>query len=230
MAVNEREKAVLDWLAGKKDAMVSLLEAIVNIDSGSYNKAGVDEVGKVIQAHLKDHDIPVEVMPDDIYGDCFTGTVAAETPGANRNILLMGHRDTVFPDGTVAERQFRIDGDLAYGPGVADMKGGLVLNTFVLEAFKACGGAPAPLVGLYTSDEEIASPSSRPVIEGQARNAMAVFNSEPGRASGNLVVARSGACFFEFEVTGIPAIPAAATRTASAPSRSWRARSRSCMR
>jgi glutamate carboxypeptidase len=67
----------------------------------------------------------------------------------------MGHRDTVFPDGTAAQRPFRIDGDQAFGPGVADMKAGLVMNTFVLEALRRFG-APCPLTGLYTSDEEIA--------------------------------------------------------------------------
>src|SRR6516225_1137152 len=76
-------------------------------------------------------------------------------------IVLMGHRDTVFPDGTVAQRPFRIDGNQAFGPGVADMKAGLVMNTFVLEALHRFG-CPCPLTGLYTSDEEIASPSSRP--------------------------------------------------------------------
>ncbi len=205
MALNDREKAVLDWIATKQEAMVALLEAIVNIDSGSYNKAGVDEVGRVIQAHLKDHGIPIEEFPDETFGNCYRATVGGEGGGGNRHILLMGHQDTVWPDGTVAERPFTIEGGRAYGPGVADMKGGLVINTIVLEAFKELGGAPAPLVGLYTADEEIASPSSRPVIEEHAKNAEAVFNSEPGRASGNLVVARSGASFFEFEVTGVAA-------------------------
>src|SRR3546814_19940274 len=94
----------------------------------------------------------------------------------------MGHRDTVCPDGEAARRPFTVDGDTAYGPGVADMKAGLVMNAFVLAAFKRFGGSPYPLTGLYTSDEEIASPSSRPVIENEARNARAVFNAETGRA------------------------------------------------
>ena len=129
--------------------------------------------------------------------------MTARLPGGGdgRPIVLMGHRDTVFPDGTAAERPFRVDGDKAYGPGVADMKAGLVMNTFVLEALHRFG-VPCPLVGLYTADEEIASPSSRPLIEATAKGARAVFNSEPGRPSGNLVSRRKGAAFIELEVTG----------------------------
>ena len=114
----------------------------------------------------------------------------------------MGHRDTVFPKGEAKKRRFRIEDGRAYGPGVADMKAGLVMNAFVLEAFKKFGGAPAPLAGLITSDEEIASPSSRPVIERVAREARCVFNSEPGRPTGNVVTSRKGGIFLRFEVFG----------------------------
>jgi glutamate carboxypeptidase len=113
----------------------------------------------------------------------------------------MGHCDTVFPDGTAARRPFRLDGDRATGPGVADMKAGLVMNTFVLEALRRFG-APCPLTGLYTADEEIASPSSRPIIEAEATGARAVLNAEPGRPSGNLVSRRKGAAFIQLEITG----------------------------
>ena len=92
----------------------------------------------------------------------------------------MGHRDTVFPKGEPARRPFRIEGGRAYGPGVADMKAGLVMNCFVLAAFKQFGGAPAPVTALFTGDEEIGSPFSRPVIEAHARAARAC--STPSRA------------------------------------------------
>ncbi|MSO75819.1 MAG: M20 family peptidase [Alphaproteobacteria bacterium] len=202
MAANADERDILGWLDGQRDAMVELLRDLVNIDSGSYNKAGVDQVGAVIEAHLAERAIPTERVRHDRFGDCIRAMVPAAAGGGNRHVMLMGHRDTVFPDGTVAERPFRVEGDVAYGPGVADMKSGLVLNTFVLAAFKRHGGARFPLVGLYTSDEEIASPSSRPVIEAEARNARVVFNSEPGRISGNVVTGRKGAVFFKFEIAG----------------------------
>ena len=194
---------VLSWLDDQREAMTDLLGRLVNVDSGSYNKAGVDRVGEILEEHLAERGIETTRIPAERYGDCIRGLVPAGAPSTgNRPIMLMGHRDTVFPDGTAAERPFRIDGDIAYGPGVADMKSGLVMNTFVLEAFRRAGGAPMPLVGLYTSDEEIGSPSSRPVIEEEARDAHVVFNAEPGRESGNVVTGRKGASFFKFRITG----------------------------
>ncbi|MBN8900734.1 MAG: M20 family metallopeptidase, partial [Rhodospirillales bacterium] len=121
---------------------------------------------------------------------------------AGANIVLMGHRDTVFPDGEATRRPFTIRDGIAYGPGVADMKAGLVMNCFVLAAFARFGAAPAPLVGLFTGDEEIGSPEGRAVIEAEARRARVVFNSEPGRVSGNVVTGRKGGVFMGFRITG----------------------------
>ena len=195
----EAKSAIIEHLGRQHQAMVGLLADLVNIDSGSYNKRGVDAVGDRLRAHLEAAGILCETIPHATYGDC----MAARLPGGGDSwpIVLMGHRDTVFPDGTAAERPFRVDGNQAFGPGVADMKAGLVMNTFVIEALHRFG-VPCPLTGLYTSDEEIASPSSRPVIEAEAKGARAVFNSEPGRPSGNLVSRRKGAAFLELEVTG----------------------------
>ena len=177
------EQNILDWLGGQRDAMLALLQTLVNTDSGSYDKPGVDAVGGHIRDFLNGHGIASEVTPDEKFGDAISATVAQDSPPlGNRPILLMGHRDTVFPKGEPSRRPFKIEGDRAYGPGVADMKSGLVMNCFVLAAIKKFGGAPAPVTALFTGDEEIGSPFSRPVIEQHARAARVCFNSEPGRA------------------------------------------------
>jgi glutamate carboxypeptidase len=198
--MSEARSAIVEHLGRQHGAMVGLLAELVNIDSGSYNKRGVDAVGARLRAALEEAGIACETVANPTYGDALIARLNA-SGGGNQPIVLMGHRDTVFPDGTAAARPFRIEGNEAFGPGVADMKSGLVMNAFVLLAMRKFG-APCPLVGLFTSDEEIASPSSRPIIEQEARPARAVFNSEPGRPSGNLVIRRKGAAFIEFEVTG----------------------------
>ncbi|WP_158927507.1 M20 family metallopeptidase [Acidisphaera sp. S103] len=191
------------WLGSQQDAMVALLRDMVDIDSGSYNKAGIDAVGAVVRQFLEGHGLTVETLPQSRHGDCLRATIPGEASGnTGGNIVLMGHRDTVFPDGEAGRRPFTIRDGIAYGPGVADMKAGLTMNCFILAAFARFGGAPAPLVGLFTGDEEIGSPEGRPVIEAEARRARAVFNSEPGRVSGNVVTGRKGGVFMAFRITG----------------------------
>ncbi len=198
------ESQITAWLATQQDAMVALLREMVDIDSGSYNKPGIDAVGAVVQRFLAAHDIPVEVVRQQKHGDCLRASVPWDGPQGNAggNVVLMGHRDTVFPDGEVQRRPFTIRDGVAYGPGVADMKAGLVMNCFVLAAFAKFGGSPAPLLGLFTGDEEIGSPEGRAVIEAEARRARVVFNSEPGRVSGNVVTGRKGGVFMVCRITG----------------------------
>ena len=195
------ESQITDWLASQRQAMIDLLRDVVNINSGSYDKAGVDAVGARFERHFAEHGISSWREQHDTYGDAIHAMMAK--PGSNEEpVLLMGHRDTVFPQGEAGRRPFTIEGHRAYGPGVADMKAGLVMNVFVAAAFKRFGGSPHPIKVLITSDEEIASPSSRPIIEREGRAARAVYNSEPGRPSGNVVTSRKGGIFMHLAITG----------------------------
>lgn len=198
------EQAITEWLGGQQEAMLALLADLVNIDSGSYDKPGVDAAGARLEQFYREHGVVTRREPHDIFGDAIHATLD-EARVNERPIVLMGHRDTVFPKGEASRRPFSIEDGRAYGPGVADMKGGLVINAFVLAAFKHVGGAPAPLAALITSDEEIGSPACRPVIERTARDARAVFNSEPGRPSGNVVTGRKGGVFMRMRIEGKPA-------------------------
>lgn len=194
------ETATLAWLEPKKEAMIALLAEIVNIDSNSCDRAGVDRVRDHLRRWFEDAGIACSTTPCETRCD----VMHARIPGGTGNApaLLMGHMDTVFPVGEAARRPFRIDGTRGTGPGCADMKAGLVMNAFVLRAFAETGGAPVPLHALFTGDEEIGSPASRPIIEAAAREACAVFNSEPGRVSGNIVDGRRGGTFFRATMVG----------------------------
>lgn len=195
------EAQITDWLASQRQAMIDLLRDVVNIDSGSYDKEGVDAVGARFERHFAEHGIPWRRESHGTFGDALHAEVAK--PGSNEKpVLLMGHRDTVFGKGEAGRRPFTIKDGRAYGPGVADMKAGLVMNVFVATAFHKFGGSPHPIKVLITSDEEIGSPSSRPVIEREGRAARAVFNSEPGRPTGNVVTSRKGGIFMHMAITG----------------------------
>lgn len=194
---------VLAWLAPRADEMEALLRRLVDIDSNSFDKAGTDAVGEAVAEVLRGAGIAVTRIAKEGFGDVFRAEVPGH--GQNQHALLLGHRDTVFAKGTVATRGYSRDGNLAFGPGVADMKGGLVANIFALRAIHAAGGLPFPVVALFTSDEEIGSPTGRAEIEAAAAGARAVFNTEPGRVSGNVVTGRKGGASFLIRIKGVAA-------------------------
>jgi len=195
-----RDYQVLKWLGQREDQMVKLLARLVNTDSNSYDKAGVDTIGDIIREFLQDHGIDCEKIRLDSRGDALHGRSVGTSNHAP--VLLMGHMDTVFPTGEADRRPFRTEGHIGYGPGAADMKAGLVMNAFIMAGFAACGGSALPLHALFTSDEEIGTRASQEIILNAARAACAVFNAEPGRRSGNIVNGRRGGDFYRVSITG----------------------------
>ncbi|QUX97280.1 peptidase M20 [Marinomonas sp. CT5] len=199
-----------DWLATKEDEMIQCLQELVDTDSNSYDKEGVDAAGKLIASWLEADGIECRWHKSVSSGDVLEARIgeALDNQDPQPAIFLMGHRDTVFPKGTVATRGFTRDGMTAFGPGVADMKSGLVLNCFVLRGLQYLlnnadiDELPHPVIGLFTGDEEIGSPEGRHVIQQIVKGAKAVFNAEPGRISGNVVSARKGGASFEISVKG----------------------------
>ena len=121
------ETQITEWIASQKQSMIDLLRDVVNIDSGSYDKPGVDAVGTRFEQHFAEHGIEAWRELHELFGDAVHALVTK--PGSNEKpVLLMGHRDTVFPKGEPTRRPFKIEDGKAYGPGVADMKAGLVMN------------------------------------------------------------------------------------------------------
>ena len=195
------ESRIVDWLAARRESMLSLLADLVGIDSGTANVVGVAAMAERVELFLSSAGLAPSAVARPPYGR----GVRVELPGERpelRSVLLMGHLDTVFPVGEAARRPFGVSSGRATGPGVADMKAGLVMNSFVLAAFKACGGHRRTLVGLYTGDEEVGSPAYRGLIEEEAARAAYAFNAEPGRVSGNLVIQRRGGVFMRLVVAG----------------------------
>ncbi|MBN9021198.1 MAG: M20/M25/M40 family metallo-hydrolase, partial [Rhizobiales bacterium] len=181
-----RAERIAGWIAASEAGMEALLQRIVDVDSPSGHAEGIDAVGGAIADFLAAESIAVERVETGGAAILRVDVAAGDGPP----VLLMGHMDTVFPRGTAAARPFSATGDRLYGPGVADMKSGLVVNAFVLAAFARFGGRN--LRGLFTIDEEVASPESRAVILDTARDAAFVLNAEPGRRNGNVVVERKG--------------------------------------
>jgi glutamate carboxypeptidase len=183
------------------------LERLVSIDCGSYTPAGVDEVGRFVGAFFERLGARVEHRPDPT--GRLGGTVVATldgTSGAGPRALLIGHMDTVFEPGTAAERPFRIDDGVAYGPGVTDMKGGLLTGLYAIAALRDEADAAAipfeRIVFVANSDEEIGSPSSTQHIREIAADSDVALVLECARANGDIVSSRKGIADLRIDIHG----------------------------
>ena len=189
-----------DYLDSKQEDALAILEEIVNIDSFSYDKEGVNRVGAVIRKQLDLVNIPYEVRKNEDFGDHIIATVKGKKKG---KILLMGHQDTPHPQGTAKERPFQTEGNLLRGPGVSDMKAGLVSMIYAAIALREFAhNELCDIELLFTPEEEIGSPISRAVIEERAKDALAVFNLESARPDGSVVTARKGSAHLKIEIEG----------------------------
>jgi glutamate carboxypeptidase len=176
----------------------------VRNESPTRDAQAVNRMIDVIQSDASDLPVAIERIPGrDGLGDMLVlrHRLAGEGPG----ILILSHIDTVHPMGTIGgPLPFRRDGDRLYGPGVYDMKGGAYL---ALEAFRQvvrAGSARLPITFLFTPDEEIGSPTSRSVIESEAKRARYALVTEPACEGGKVVTSRKGVGRFQVKATGVP--------------------------
>ena len=191
-------------IAADLSAYLANLERLVNIDCGSYTPAGVNEVGRWTGDFLADLGAAVEYRPDPAgkLGDTVIATFEGQ-PGGTR-VLLIGHLDTVFDPGTAALRPFRLDDGVAHGPGVTDMKSGLLAGLHALRALIGeRGGLPFErLVFVANPDEEIGSPTSTPHIRQLAADVDVALVLECARANGDIVSSRKGILDTRLHVQG----------------------------
>ncbi len=188
------------------------LERLVNIDCGSYTKPGVDEVGRWVADALSQLGARVEVVPNERLGDTVVGRFEGDSDGPSA--LLIGHMDTVFDPGTVAQRPFRVEGGRATGPGVTDMKSGLLAGIYALRVVREehvtrHGGGPdatwlpfRSLVFVANPDEEIGSPLSSAVIRRHAAESDLALVLECARANGDIVSSRKGVADLHIRMDG----------------------------
>ncbi len=174
-------------------AYLADLERLVNTDCGSYTPDGVDRVGAFVAGFMRSTGATVELRPDPAgrLGGTVIGTWRGDSAGPR--LLLIGHMDTVFDPGTAAERPFAIRDGVATGPGVTDMKSGLLAGLYALKALVASGPLPFErLTYVANPDEEIGSISSSPHIRAIAADSDACLVLECARANGDIVSSRKG--------------------------------------
>ncbi len=190
--------SVIDDLS--QEQMLVMLKDLVNIDSGSYDKAGVDKIGNYLSNGYQKLGFEIKKYKNEDLGDHI---VLRHHAADHPSILILAHMDTVFPQGTVEKRPFHIEENRAYGPGVIDMKASHVMLYFsICELIKQNHEAYKHIEIVFNSDEEIGSKSSRAIIEEHAKRKQVALVLEPARADGSLVSARRGTGKYILEIQG----------------------------
>lgn len=180
--------------------MLNMLERIVNIDSGSTDKAGVDEFGSYLKEIYSNIGFEIEEVTNSEVGN---NLILKHREAMDPEILVLAHMDTVFAKGTADERPFSIKGDRAYGPGVIDMKASHVMLYHSLKHLIEGGSeVHKNIVVLFNSDEEMGSIHSRDLIETVAKDMKYALVMEPARTDGSIVSARRGGGRYQLNIAG----------------------------
>ncbi len=195
---------ILNSLRARESEMARLLSRFVRAESPSDDKTALDRFSRMLAGEWRSRGARVQLVRQSHAANLVRVDWSPSHKSPNAPILLLGHFDTVYDLGTLARMPFRISGGRAYGPGTFDMKSGLVIALFAVDALRRLGLKPRrPIVGLWTSDEEIGSHASRKLIEQEARRSAAVLVLEPAaRKEGKLKTARKGVGEVTLEVTG----------------------------
>ena len=199
------QPALLDFLRFRRPAWLEALRGLVEHESPSRGKEALDALARTLAGRFEAIGGRVTIVANPAGGNHLLARFGADGPhhSSARPTLVLGHFDTVWPVGTLASMPFRVEDDRAFGPGVYDMKASLVEVEFALDAIREVGLRPGkPIEVLLTSDEEIGSPTSRPLIEERALLAAEVLVVEPPLADGALKTARKGVGHYRVEVEG----------------------------
>ncbi|KAB7708221.1 M20/M25/M40 family metallo-hydrolase [Bacillus aerolatus] len=191
---------MIEYIQDNKQEMIDFLETLVNTDSNSYDKKGVDQVGALLKDKFEEIGMFVKVHRQTKEGNHLE--IKADRDCAPK-ILIIAHMDTVFPKGEAEKRPFSIIGDKAYGPGVNDEKASHVQVLYAMKALKESGSPAINNVHIiFNSDEEIGSVSSKALIEEASANKDYSLVVECGRPNDGVVTERKGVGRFKMNVKG----------------------------
>lgn len=180
------------------------LEEVVNIDCGSNTCDGVTRVAEIMKRHYDEIGFATELV--DLGDKAGRGLFATNKPGAEKfDIMFNAHLDTVYPDGTVAQRPFRVEDGTVYGPGCADCKAGVIAIFHALKNARKEDLDRLAIAVCYNPDEEVSSLSSREWLATMVKKARCAVVSEPGRASGAFVRSRKGRSVWDVTFHGVAA-------------------------
>ncbi len=195
---------ILGFFESRLDPALLLLQRLVEMESGSADKRGIDRLADFLAGEFLGRGADAEVITVQERGNIVRAQWHASA--GSRPVMVLGHMDTVWPAGEVGRRPFRISRGCAYGPGIFDMKGGLLLCLLACDAFAQGRVSPGrDVVFFFTSDEEIGTEAGLPFLRAQAAECDAVLCLEPPLPGGKAKTFRKGISEIKLRVRGIPA-------------------------
>jgi glutamate carboxypeptidase len=197
-------KKILNTIQAQEQALIGFLRQIVNIDSCYDDPEGNLKVAQLIGGMLEKMGFTVKYL---IYPGICTHVKAFKKGTGDKKVMVMGHLDCIQPKGSAAERPFTIKDGKAYGPGVLDMKGGIAVALYALQALYSAGWNDKDVTVFFCGDEEHAHPytNAAELFEEAAKGQHAVFNMETASAGHSALIGRKGNLYAEMQVTGISA-------------------------
>ena len=201
----EQKQRAFQFIDSHRDEMVALWQEVVNLESGPHEKAGIDAVAGRFRQVLAKAGAAIRTVDFDQAGNMLIAELGE--PVAKPGILFLGHMDTAIAAGAIARQPFTIRDGKAYGPGVLDMKGGIVAFLYAIQALQAAGYNARPIKVVLAGDEEVlhARSNAPEVFMAEARGCAAAFNTETGFVDNGIVVGRKGVARFMLEVHGVAA-------------------------
>ncbi|WP_047984313.1 M20 family metallopeptidase [Ornithinibacillus californiensis] len=200
--MEDMKQKVMDYINHSRDEMLALWEQLVNVESAKDHKDGIDTLVDKVAEILKEEGFRTKIITYEKAGNAVVaefGDVEQAKP-----ILFIGHVDTVFPKGFLHDHPFHIKDGKAYGPGILDMKGGVVSILYAIKALRA-GKFDYPLKVIIVGDEEDAHMNSdvKAMLLEESKNGLCAFNTETGSLENNLSIGRAGGSVYELEVSGV---------------------------
>lgn len=203
--MDRMKQQAFEFIDQHREEMTALWAVLVGHESGSADKIGVDRLAQRIADILAHDGADTRIVEFEHAGNLLVATIGGDRAGTP--IGLLGHYDTVFAQGTIEKRPFVINAGKAFGPGVLDMKGGVVILIYAIKALQAAGYTTRPIKVILAGDEEVAHSRSNAaeVIQQEIAGCVAAFNFETGFVDNRIVVGRKGGGTYTMQAHGVAA-------------------------
>ena len=195
---------VAKYIDDHREELIAVWKDVVNLEGQAYEVDNMKVVAQRFKEEFEKTGMDCKLVDvGEQAGPFLVGVLGADRPG--KPVMFSGHFDTVFKKGAFGENPFRIEGDKAYGPGVLDMKGGIIISLYVIKALNSIGWNERPIKIIYAPDEEVGHHHSSGVelYKREGAGGICAFNMETGRIDNQICIGRKGAMFGTVTVTGV---------------------------